>query len=149
MIATESGVRLAEESAKGEHYQSFVKVFQEFADKAKDLGVRVALETVGVHPIDTPELTKKLLEDVGRDNFCTVLDPENLRMKPHTQDPAQIAVRLYGDKVAAVHWKQACPLLDDPILQWAAKQNLTLITEGLQGKALQKTLEAFRKLQSS
>ena len=119
-------------------------------DRAAAAGVRVAVETVSVHPICSPEKTWRLLDDVGSANLDVILDPVNLM---HTEDDPNVneyvkqTLRLYGDRVIAVHWKHPEAKRDDPALVFAARGEQTVvITEGLTDENLSKVIEQLKTI---
>lgn len=141
VIATESGVCLADPNREAEDYTSLVEVFRQFTSHGASLGVNVAIETVFGHPICTPEKTKRLLTDVAAENLFVILDPVNLN---HCEnDPAfyahsQKAVELYGDRIVAVHWKHPEIYEDHPaICFWQGSDRAVLIAEGLTDEKLE------------
>lgn len=143
VIATESGVCLADPSKEAEDYGNLVEVFRQFTAHAASMGVNVAIETVSVHPISTPEKTKRLLEDVAADNLFVILDPMNLNHcadDPKFYEHSQKAVDLYADRIVAVHWKQPEVLKDHPAIRfWKESGRAVLIAEGL----MDQNLESF------
>ena len=143
-IATETGVAADTVPCEEGAYREMERTFRMFAHEAVRFGVRAAVETVGVHPISTPQQTKRLLD--GAPGLAAVLDAENLRMHPACGDPAQQALDLYGDRVAAVHWKAYGRGEDEFLLDWLrSRPDVPLVTEGLTGDALEQTLNALRE----
>lgn len=149
-IATESAVGVTDAQENEEVYQALVESFRDFARWGEAAGVRVAVETVSVHPICSPEKTWRLLDDVGSANLDVILDPVNLM---HTEDDPNVneyvkqTLRLYGDRVIAVHWKHPEAKRDDPALVFAARGEQTVvITEGLTDENLSKVIEQLKTI---
>lgn len=149
-IATETALGVTAAQNDEARYQALVPVFRRFADDAAAHGVRCAVETVWVHPICSPEKTARLFADVGSDNLYAILDPVNLlenEADPHRAEKTQRAIELYGDRILAVHWKDAQADAADPAIQFACKNPaVTVITEGLTGERLSTVLSQLRRI---
>ena len=149
-IATETALGVTTAQNDEARYQALVPVFRRFADDSATHGVRCAVETVWVHPICSPEKTARLFADVGSDNLYAILDPVNLlenEADPHRAEKTQRAIELYGDKILAVHWKDAQADAADPAIQFACKNPaVTVITEGLTGERLSTVLSQLRRI---
>lgn len=143
-IATESAIGITNLQEDEGVYRELVQAIRCFAREAKTQGVRCAIETVQVHPICSPEKTARLLHDVGSDNLYVILDPVNLMASP--DDPERFqkterAIQLYGERILAVHWKDEKTDFRDPALAFArANEQVTVITEGLNGKKLENVI---------
>ena len=149
-IATETALGITNAQNDESRYQALVPVFRRFADDAAAHNVRCAVETVWVHPLCSPEKTARLIADVGSDNLYAILDPVNLLESdadPHRVEKTRRAIELYGDKILAVHWKDAQANVCDPALQFARKNgNVTVITEGLTGETLKNTIQQLKQI---
>lgn len=149
-IATETALGVTTAQNDEARYQALVPVFRRFADDAAAHGVRCAVETVWVHPICSPEKTARLFADVGSDNLYAILDPVNLlenEADPHRAEKTRRAIELYGDKILAVHWKDAQVDAADPAIQFACKNPaVTVITEGLAGDVLKNTIQQMKQI---
>ena len=149
VIATESAIGTTQLQEDEQTYIRLVSAFRKFADEGSRQGVKVAIETVYVHPICDPQKTLRLLNDVQSDNLYVILDPQNLAHSendPHQNDRAQEAIRLYGDKIVAIHWKAKTAATDDPLIGFAKNnKNTVLITEGLTGENLFKFMNQIQK----
>ena len=149
-IATETALGVTTAQNDEARYQALVPVFRRFADDAAAHGVRCAVETVWVHPICSPEKTARLFADVGSDNLYAILDPVNLlenEADPHRTEKTQRAIELYGDKILAIHWKDAQADAADPAIQFACKNPaVTVITEGLTGDVLKNTIQQMKQI---
>ena len=134
-IATESGVGYTDLQEDEVVYRQLVTVFRRFAEAGKVAGVPVAIETVSVHPICSPERTKRLLNDVANDNLYVILDPVNLDPMLETEAQysySESAIALYGDRIIAVHWKNPEIDLAHPAVRLALEKcQVVLMTEGL------------------
>lgn len=148
-IATESAVGVTALQKDEKAYAALVEAFRTFAEAGAAEGVRVAVETVSVHPICDAQKTKRLLDDVGSDNLYVILDPKNLmhhENDPHTVELAEEAIRLYGDRIAAAHWKEPDAPKDHPVIEFVKNRKETvLITEGLSGEDLAGFIRKIKK----
>ena len=149
-IATETALGVTNAQNDEARYQALVPVFRRFADDAAAHNVRCAVETVWVHPLCSPEKTARLIADVGSANLYAILDPVNLLENEadlHRAEKTRRATELYGDKILAVHWKDAQADANDPALQFALKNgNVTVITEGLTGEILKNTIQQLKQI---
>lgn len=149
-IATETALGVTNAQNDEARYQALVPVFRRFADDAAAHNVRCAVETVWVHPLCSPEKTARLIADVGSDNLYAILDPVNLLESdtdPHRAEKTRRAIELYGDKILAVHWKDARADANDPAIQFALEnENVTVITEGLTDETLKNTIQQLKQI---
>lgn len=149
-IATETALGVTNAQNDEARYQALVPVFRRFADDAAAHNVRCAVETVWVHPLCSPEKTVRLIADVGSDNLYAILDPVNLLESdtdPHRAEKTRRAIELYGDKILAVHWKDARADANDPAIQFALEnENVTVITEGLTDETLKNTIQQLKQI---
>ena len=149
-IATETALGVTNAQNDEARYQALVPVFRRFADDAAAHNVRCAVETVWIHPLCSPEKTARLIADVGSDNLYAILDPVNLLESdtdPHRAEKTRRAIELYGDKILAVHWKDARADANDPAIQFALEnENVTVITEGLTDETLKNTIQQLKQI---
>lgn len=149
-IATETALGVTNVQNDEARYQALVPVFRRFADDAAAHNVRCAVETVWVHPLCSPEKTARLIADVGSDNLYAILDPVNLLESdtdPHRAEKTRRAIELYGDKILAVHWKDARADANDPAIQFALEnENVTVITEGVTDETLKNTIQQLKQI---
>lgn len=149
-IATETALGVTNAQNDEARYQALVPVFRRFADDAAAHNVRCAVETVWVHPLCSPEKTARLIADVGSDNLYAILDPVNLLESdtdPHRAEKTRRAIELYGDKILAVHWKDARADANDLAIQFALEnENVTVITEGVTDETLKNTIQQLKQI---
>lgn len=91
-----------------EALHALYRSISEILPHAQALGVTVAVEPVHYHTLSTPELAKKLLDDMACKNLKVIFDPVNLLpfeevKKQH--DLWKRSIDLLGDQIAAVHMK--------------------------------------------
>lgn len=78
--------------------------------EAESCGAIVGIEPVSYHTLNTPELTRRLLDDVPSDHLRVILDLANL-LTPETATPAhqremlERAISCFGSKVTVLHIK--------------------------------------------
>jgi len=77
-------------------------------EKAEAENVLIGIEPVAEHTLNTPALTRRLLDEIGSDKLKVIFDPVNLVL-PHTihqQDRIFTEMLdLLGDKIAVMHIK--------------------------------------------
>lgn len=109
VIGTETGVRATlEETHSEENYQFFVNNMRPIIKKAEEIGVTVGIEPVYSSTIWSPQVMKRMLDEVNSDNLKVILDISNMTHAPtrHMQcDIINDSFDLFGDKIAAVHLK--------------------------------------------
>ncbi len=77
-------------------------------EEAEKLGVDIAIEPVALHTIDTPQLTKKLIDDVKSDRLKIIIDAVNLFTVENIKNQKTIITdcfELFGDKITTLHLK--------------------------------------------
>lgn len=82
----------------------------EILPDAESLGVTVAVEPVYYHTMATPELTRRVLDDLASPALRVILDPANLFSPQEAFRQRELWPRVFdafGDKIVAVHIKGA------------------------------------------
>ncbi len=77
-------------------------------EEAEKLGVDIAIEPVALHTIDTPYLTKKLIDEVKSDRLKIIIDAVNLFTVENIENQKTIITdcfELFGDKITTLHLK--------------------------------------------
>lgn len=113
--------------------------FRSFCSLGQNQNVKVAVETVQIHPINTVQQTYSLLKEVGYHNFGVILDPANLSMDNEDLQEcyARQAIELYGESILAVHWKKESFDNTSGVLNWLKnKEDIPVITEGITESSL-------------
>jgi len=109
-VGTETTHFTFDESEREAAYARLLDFTRYVVKAAEECGAIVGIEPVAVHTLNTPELTRRLLDDVPSDNLRVVLDLANL-VTPQTTSPeaqADILTRcidLFGDKITVLHVK--------------------------------------------
>ena len=139
VIATESAIKPVKFPCDRQIYDTLKESFQVFCSCGRKQNIKVAVETVQIHPINTVQQTYRLLKEVGARNFGVILDPANLSMEDEklAEIYASQAIELYGESILAVHWKKESFSPEHRVLNWLKnKDNVPLITEGLAESSL-------------
>lgn len=109
LIGTETGVRATiEQTHSEENYLSFVENMRPIIKKAEAVGVTVGIEPVYGSTIWSPQVMRRLLDDISSDNLKVILDISNMTHLPtrHMQcDIINDSFDLFGDEIRAVHLK--------------------------------------------
>lgn len=87
-----------------------LKSLKEILPAAQDLGVTVAIEPVYTHTMNTPELTREVLDAIDSPMLKVIFDPVNLLSPDQIPTQHQLWDRsfaAFGDRIAAVHLKGA------------------------------------------
>ncbi len=78
--------------------------------EAERMGVNFAVEPVHYHALNTPELTRELLRDMGSSRLKVIFDPVNLLRREDIAKQEKLwgrSVELFGESVVAIHIKGA------------------------------------------
>ncbi len=162
-VATETTPFEGTKAKRERTYARVLAFFREAVKEAESADTFVAIEPVLAHTIHTPEMAKRLLDEVSSDRLRIIFDPINL-LPPNgvnnQDDLWQRCIDCFGDKVIAMHIKNGCwqdsqyiPLpLDQgvmhfqPILRWIREKmpDLPLIREEAQMRDVKKDI-AFIK----
>lgn len=106
VVGTETSTGYCECSE--EEYQRVVKVVRLLADEAEKLGVMIAVEGVYIHPINTPEKMKRLIDEVNSPNLLVIFDPINYIDGNNYINQDEIILKsfeLFADKMTMIHLK--------------------------------------------
>lgn len=85
-----------------------MKSVSELVEEAEKFGVIVGIEPGVNHPIYSPKVMRRLIDDVKSNNLQVILDPANLLTEENYKSQKIIfeeAFRLFGDRIVAVHAK--------------------------------------------
>ncbi len=109
VIGTETGsLGSIEENHSEETYMRFVNNLKPLVAFAEECGVTIGIEPVWTCPISSPQVMKRLLDDIPSDNLAVIFDLSNLMNRDVYLKQRQImddAFALFGDKIKAVHVK--------------------------------------------
>ncbi len=143
-------------------------------EEAERLNVDIAIEPVALHTINTPQLTKKLLDEVKSDKLKIIIDAVNLFTVENIQSQKQIITdcfELFGDKITTLHLKDITlignqdrskiEIVNDTfkfeyigegivdykhIFNFVKNKNVSLLREGATLDSYKKDLENIKKL---
>ena len=109
-VGTETTHFRFDESEREAAYARLLDFTRHVVRVAEECGAIVGIEPVAVHTLNTPELTRRLLDDVPSDNLRVVLDLANL-ITPETvsheaqADILERCINLFADKITVLHIK--------------------------------------------
>ena len=109
-VGTETTHFTQEESQREAAYARLLDFMRAVVPVAEACGAIVGIEPVATHTLNTPELTRRLLDDVGSDSVKIILDMVNLMTKETSSKAAQLALlerclSLWGDRICVLHIK--------------------------------------------
>lgn len=149
-VGTETTPFAGSESAREEAYRILLRFTLAACETAERVGATVGIEAVARHTLNTPKLTRRLLDDVASDRLRVIFDLGNLLTPDNVHRQEQLldeALSLYGDKICAVHIKDLVfdgekPVncrLGTGVVRWqypiaqlnALNSNLCMMREGL------------------
>ncbi len=91
-----------------EAYQICLSSFTELAKVAEKNKVSIGIEPVVRHVLNSSQMLKRLIDDIGSEYIKVIFDPVNLLTpQNYTNQQAIIdeAIELFGDRIVAVHLK--------------------------------------------
>ena len=89
-------------------FEGLVDSVEQVVKKGEEIGLDVAIEPVALHTLNTPELTKELLERIPSERLKIIFDPVNLLTAKNIGEQEKLwnrAFDCFGDKIAALHMK--------------------------------------------
>ena len=109
-VGTETTHFPFDESQREPAYARLLDFTRHAVREAEACGATVGIEPVAYHTLATPELTRRLLDDVPSDRLEVILDAANLvppgESRPEAQrDLLERALSLWGGKVCVLHVK--------------------------------------------
>ena len=132
-VGTETTHFTFDESEREAAYERLLDFTRAVAAEAESCGAFVGIEPEHYHTLNSPELTRRLLDDVNSPNLRVILDLANLIsmecIAPEKQmEMLERCIACFGDKVVALHLKDGrynaegkwenCPL-GEGIMDWA------------------------------
>ena len=131
-VGTETTHFTFDESEREAAYARLLDFVRAVVPAAEECGGIVGIEPVAVHTLNTPELTRRLLQDVRSPNLKVILDMGNL-LTPQTtspedqQDILTRCLECFGDQICALLLKDGrfnengkwinCPL-GEGVMDW-------------------------------
>ena len=108
MVGLETGYPTPETAHTEEAYQTLLTNMRRLVASAEKLGVMIGIEGVHLFVIDTPEMMRRLLDDLNSPNVCVIFDPCNY-LGPHNWEEQDAiierACRLLAEEFAVLHIK--------------------------------------------
>lgn len=108
MVGLETGYPTPDTAHTEQAYQTLLTNMRRLVACAEKLGVMIGIEGVHLFVIDTPEMMRRLLDDLNSPNVCVIFDPCNY-LGPHNyhdQDAImERACKLLADDFAVLHIK--------------------------------------------
>ncbi len=146
-------------------YAKVLHFVKEAVKVAEEEDAIVAIEPVVRHTINTPEMLKRLIDDVNSPYLKVIFDPVNLLWEHNADSQEAIwdsAIALFGDKVITLHlkdgvyqdnhytpmdWGKGIARLEK-VAQWAKgeKQDITLLREEIKPEQAQHDIAAIKEL---
>ena len=109
VIGTEPGFyESLEKTHSEENYSFFIKNMRRLVNAAEEKGVVIGLEPVYLNTICSPEVTRRMLDDINSDSLAVIFDLSNiLNAENYTRQHEIIdsAFALFGDKIRVIHLK--------------------------------------------
>lgn len=108
VVGTETGSYIEGKTHTEEAYQHLLKNIKELVKEAEKYDVTVGIEGVHLFVIDTPEIMKRLIDDVASDNIKVIFDPSNMISDENYMRQDEIINSMFdllGDKIVALHVK--------------------------------------------
>lgn len=109
-VGTETTHFTFDESEREAAYARLLDFTRTVVQEAEACGAIVGIEPVAYHTLNSPELTRRLLDDVPSDHLRVILDLANL-LTPSTTSPEaqremlERCIACFGPKVTALHVK--------------------------------------------
>lgn len=97
-----------DEGLREERYALLKDSVLRMVEKAEKENVTVGIEPVAEHTLNTPQLTRRLLDEVKSDKLKVIFDPVNLLLPDtaeHQTEIFQEAFRLFGREIVVLHMK--------------------------------------------
>ncbi|WP_054788475.1 TIM barrel protein [Gracilibacillus dipsosauri] len=97
-----------EDNFTEEAFQKVVKSIRELVEEAKKWGIIVGIEGGINHPIHTPQLMRRLLDEVPSSQLQVIFDPANFMSMENYQNQAKVfqeSFELFGERIVAIHAK--------------------------------------------
>ena len=132
-VGTETTNFTFDESEREAAYARLLDFTRAVCAEAEACGATVGIEPVHHHTLNSPELTRRLIDDVGSDSLRVILDLANLISPEYVAPEKQMQVLercidCFGDRVVALHLKDGtynaegkwenCPL-GEGVMDWA------------------------------
>ncbi len=154
-----------DESERENAYSLLLDSVLRMAEDAEKTGAAIGIEPVGRHTLNTPELTYRLLREVGSDRLFVIFDPVNLLSPKNIGEQEKLwgeCFEAFGAKICALHIKDAvleggnlrpCLLGEgvmkfDMIFSWLLKNkpDICVLREEISPSTAKKDIDFIKKL---
>ena len=108
VVGTETGTYIEGKTHTEEAYQHLLKNIKELVKEAEKYDVTVGIEGVHLFVINSPEMMKRLIDDVASENIKVIFDPCNFINEENYLKQDEIINSMFdllGDKIAVLHAK--------------------------------------------
>lgn len=109
-VGTETTHYAGDDAGREEAYARLLRFVKSAAAVAESCGAVIGIEPVALHTLNTPELTRRLLDDVASPSLKVILDTANL-VTPETVAPEaqreilERSLACFGEDIVALHVK--------------------------------------------
>lgn len=89
-------------------FEGLVDSVRQIVKKGEEIGLDVAIEPVARHTLNTPELTRELIERVPSEHLKIIFDPVNLVTETNLVEQETLwdrAFECFGERIVALHMK--------------------------------------------
>jgi L-ribulose-5-phosphate 3-epimerase len=113
IVGTETGnvypeIKYTEDNFHEKPFLEVVESVKELVEEAEKFGVIVGIEAGVNHPIYSPKVMKRLLDEIPSNNLQMIFDPANLLTAQNYLQQDEIfteAIELFDNRIAIVHAK--------------------------------------------
>lgn len=108
VVGTETGTYKDGMTNSEEAYQRVLSSIKEVVEEGERYGVNIGIEGVHCFVINTPQMMKRLVDDLNSDNVRVIFDPVNYINEDNYQNQDKIiedVFELLGDKICVLHAK--------------------------------------------
>lgn len=108
VVGTETGTYKDGMTNSEEAYKRVFSSIKEVVEEGKKYGVNIGIEGVHCFVINTPQMMKRLVDDLASDNVRVIFDPVNYINEGNYQNQDKIiedVFGLLGDKICVLHAK--------------------------------------------
>ncbi|HEY8422920.1 MAG TPA: sugar phosphate isomerase/epimerase family protein [Thermoclostridium sp.] len=127
IVATETGSlnrdwSYTPENSSPKAFEMIVESVAELVREAEKFGVIVCIEGVTTHTVSTPQIMKRVLDEIKSNNLQVLFDPVNLLDANNASRQREMiseAFELFGDRIVIIHAK-------DFIIENGVKKNVPI-----------------------
>ena len=149
------------EDEREKAYQLLRDSVLRMAETAEKYGVNIGIEPVADHTLNTPGLTRRLLDDVGSQRLKIIFDPFNMLLPETVGSQEQIYKQmfdLFKEHIVVMHVKDALILNNEKVWAKIGKgiinyefimeriPHINLLREGVEMDSYKEDLEAIKTI---